>query len=124
MDFKSYPQEDTLIRKPLTTALRKQVYYAYTQKYGYNCFYCGLDLQECGVWYDHVLPLSCGGDDTEDNLVLSCPMCNRAKGTLDVVEFLYWLSHIRSNNFKCHALNQVELKPVHEDRLKTNIGTS
>lgn len=30
---------------------------------------------------DHIVPLSAGGETTADNLCLSCPTCNRQKGT-------------------------------------------
>jgi len=29
---------------------------------------------------EHIIPISRGGSSTEDNLWLSCPLCNKAKG--------------------------------------------
>ena len=36
---------------------------------------------------DHVTPKSQGGSDRLDNLVLSCPTCNRAKGAQTPAEW-------------------------------------
>ena len=52
------------------------------------CLYCGrkLELKHCS--WDHVVPLSKGGDDSEDNKVISCFACNRLKGDMDIWVFL------------------------------------
>ena len=44
-----------------------------------KCFWCG---KRVGKQYhvDHVVPLSRGGGDGPDNLVISCPTCNCRKG--------------------------------------------
>lgn len=54
---------------------------------GYDCAYCGRDLAcPCTLdpgcdpaVLDHVLPLSRGGPDTDDNLLLACWPCNSSK---------------------------------------------
>lgn len=51
---------------------------------GHKCYYCkqeflvkdGFHLFE----FDHVVPVSRGGETTRDNLVLSCVKCNHSKG--------------------------------------------
>lgn len=47
-------------------------------KYNYKCLCCGTsnDLQP-----DHVIPLSCGGSNTIDNIQPLCGKCNRRKYT-------------------------------------------
>jgi len=41
------------------------------------CIYCG----ECGkLTTEHILPLSCGGEDIADNCVRVCASCNSSKG--------------------------------------------
>lgn len=44
----------------------------------YTCFYCGIDANTV----DHKIPLSKGGEFTEQNLVACCEECNVAKGNL------------------------------------------
>lgn len=44
-----------------------------------KCYYCGGKLENYHV--DHVIPLSRGGSDGPDNLVIACPHCNDSKGT-------------------------------------------
>lgn len=48
------------------------------------CAYCSAaaDLQ-----WEHIVPLSRGGPDTIDNLVLSCPRCNREKAARNPIEW-------------------------------------
>jgi len=43
------------------------------------CEWCGVDLVNQPFELDHVLSLSHQGQNTSDNLVVSCPDCNRRK---------------------------------------------
>lgn len=45
-----------------------------------RCYYCG---EKCADKYhvDHVIPLSRGGSNGPDNLVIACTHCNERKGT-------------------------------------------
>lgn len=53
---------------------------------GNTCRYCGCNVNwrdrksESGGTYDHVIPISQGGTDGADNIVVSCRMCNTRKG--------------------------------------------
>ena len=53
---------------------------------GGKCQHCDMtDAQSMAatgihLLYDHIIPWSWGGPDTEDNLQLLCDPCNRAKG--------------------------------------------
>jgi len=44
-----------------------------------RCWYCGQKVNPFFAHYDHFEPHSKGGKDTIENLVLSCPPCNRSK---------------------------------------------
>lgn len=46
----------------------------------FTCRYCGRKAPDVVLEVDHVVPVSAGGRDTEDNLVAACFDCNRAKG--------------------------------------------
>lgn len=58
-----------------------------------RCAYCeiGLDLENRqapnGLHWDHVVPLSRGGRNTEGNLVPSCSRCNLRKSSKFLVQF-------------------------------------
>lgn len=49
-----------------------------------TCVYCGLDgRRDFRIWQqlvvDHLIPRAQGGDDAEDNKVVSCARCNTLK---------------------------------------------
>jgi len=51
----------------------------------YRCVYCGrFLLADFDSWAslhtDHLVPEAAGGDDSEENMVTSCPTCNNRKG--------------------------------------------
>lgn len=51
------------------------------------CAYCGIRLYgEYDI--DHVVPLSRGGSNWPDNLLLACPSCNRRKNTKTLEEWM------------------------------------
>ena len=52
-----------------------------------NCYYCGKQLSEYGFHVDHIIPLSKGGTNTNDNIQLLCPRCNLSKGSKHPVDF-------------------------------------
>lgn len=51
----------------------------------WRCGYCG--TREGPHEIDHMTPLSRGGSNHDDNLVLACRKCNRSKGTRTAEEF-------------------------------------
>lgn len=51
-----------------------------------RCFWCGCSLPK-GYHVDHVVPLSRGGSDGPENLVISCPSCNLSKGGKHPMDF-------------------------------------
>lgn len=49
---------------------------------GLRCQYCGYSPRTAKhLQIDHVIPVSRGGTDALDNLVVACGRCNRSKGT-------------------------------------------
>ena len=48
-----------------------------------RCAYCRSLEELMGVTFEieHIIPKSAGGDTSQENLCLSCPTCNRYKGT-------------------------------------------
>lgn len=50
-----------------------------------ECVFCG-STQDLTT--DHLIPINRGGDDSADNLVLSCKTCNSSRGDKGVFEWL------------------------------------
>ena len=51
------------------------------------CYYCHADLEE-RFQVDYKIPLSRGGANTSENIVLACPSCNQRKGAMTDAEFI------------------------------------
>lgn len=56
------------------------------EKYEGKCAYCKVYCKN-SYHIDHKLPVSRGGDNSFNNLALSCPRCNLSKGTKTDYEF-------------------------------------
>lgn len=73
----------------LSPSLRRFI----AQRDEYTCRYCGREGSlfhdpDRSPWHvDHVIPVSRGGLDAPDNLVLSCAACNIEKGTMTGEEY-------------------------------------
>jgi 5-methylcytosine-specific restriction endonuclease McrA len=60
---------------------------------GFRCSYCG---DEDGPFdHDHLFPISQGGTDEPNNIVMACYRCNRSKGGKSLLE---WMAYLRSKN--------------------------
>lgn len=55
---------------------------------GYCCGICAADLSVAGEHVDHMTPLSRGGSNSPDNLMLLCPPCNLRKNARTWGEYL------------------------------------
>lgn len=62
-------------RKPLSKKLRFTVF----ARDGFQCQYCGRNPPAVVLEPDHVIPVSAGGEDSEENLITACFDCNRGK---------------------------------------------
>lgn len=54
----------------------------------YKCALTGRDLSPDSASVDHIIPLSCGGTNTIDNVHIVHSVVNQAKGTMTVDEFV------------------------------------
>lgn len=45
----------------------------------FACRYCGKTAEDTLLEVDHVVPVSAGGGDEEENLITACVACNRGK---------------------------------------------
>lgn len=54
----------------------------------YKCQYCGGSFAFGELCLDHIVPLSIGGDNEDENLTTACRSCNAKKHETDVFEFI------------------------------------
>jgi hypothetical protein len=65
---------------------------------GWRCWYCGVELPQgparfdkAGT-FDHLNPLSRGGDNSDANIVAACRSCNSQKGAKTLEEYRAWIA--------------------------------
>ena len=51
------------------------------KKFNFRCTQCGVTNKEAVLHIDHVIPISRGGSNNEDNLQVLCKTCNLSKHT-------------------------------------------
>jgi hypothetical protein len=56
------------------------------EKFKRTCVYCG--AKNIPLQVEHIVPKAKGGSNRISNLTLACDVCNKAKGTLSLEEFL------------------------------------
>lgn len=71
-----------LQRRYSSSKSRRRMEYA---KKGW-CIYCGLDAYTI----DHMTPVSRGGTNDPENLVIACRACNMEKGNMTYDEYMTW----------------------------------
>ena len=62
------------------------------EKFNNQCVCCGRSEPDVRVCMDHIIPLSKGGDHTENNVQPLCVSCNSAKGTQVIDYRANWIS--------------------------------
>lgn len=84
--WRSWDNKRTKLLKTIGTHSRKDVEKQLIIQNG-KCWYCGSLL---GVKYhvDHYIPISRGGSNNPDNIVISCIYCNLSKGNKLPCEFM------------------------------------
>jgi len=72
------------VRKPISKRLRFKIF----QRDSFTCNYCGQKPPKTILEVDHIVPVSKGGDDMEENLITSCFDCNRGKSDKSLTEVI------------------------------------
>lgn len=76
---------------------RKKAYKARLfSEQGGRCKYCGKRFQVDFLTLDHVKPVSAGGTNRPDNLVLACRPCNEKKANRAADKFVRQLARNRT----------------------------
>lgn len=91
-----------------------------------RCHYCQLliDLTTLQPYpraptIDHVIPISRGGKNTRENLVLACHFCNKRKGDMTGDEFRAFRRAIAVLGLsKREALRHVRSNPAQDSKLQ------
>lgn len=109
VQIKSHHRQSALLRRKLL------------EKFNYSCAMCGVQNDFVPLELAHLVPLSRGGDITEDNLTILCPNCHRS---LDFqpreIEFVSFLGDLlRRNNTYGDVKQEVILG--RETRLRADI---
>lgn len=73
-------------RQPLRESIPPSIRLRVFLRDDYRCVYCGTDEEPLHL--DHVHPVSRGGGNDLDNLVVACRRCNLSKGARSVEEWL------------------------------------
>lgn len=90
MDSKKIKSKANMNRKN-TAALRQ----ALLEKYNYSCTSCGVTNNEVPLELAHIVPISQGGENSEENLTILCPNCHRQFDRQPrEFEFLSYLSEL------------------------------
>lgn len=68
---------------------RMQIRELLAEAYGYHCHYClqPIHPRSTNASIDHVVPVSKGGQDVWENIVLACKDCNEKKSNLNAEDF-------------------------------------
>jgi len=56
---------------------------------GYQCYYCKKQLTRFTATLDHIQPVSEGGDNSLQNLMTACMLCNSRRGSRPVMEAIH-----------------------------------
>lgn len=63
------------------------------------CIYCGRPISEYNATLDHIIPMSRGGYNEDENLVVSCKECNFMKYTFYVRDFIALMPYRKQRAF-------------------------
>lgn len=67
----------------------EDLFHVYVRDMG-KCRYCSIAVGPMDCSFDHVVPFKSGGENTVDNLVVSCITCQRSKYTKTPQEYQEW----------------------------------
>ena len=79
-------------------AISKRLRFAIFDRDGFTCKYCGSQSDTVTLHIDHILPVSKGGTNSQENLVTSCADCNLGKsnkivGVVASIDYLKMKQH-------------------------------
>lgn len=85
----------TKSRKPISKGTRFKIF----KRDNFTCQYCSAKPPKVPLEVDHILPVSKGGGNNEENLITACFDCNRGKGS-KTIEHVTGSTHERIEQLK------------------------
>ena len=67
---------------------RKRFRESIFQDWNWKCAYCDRQLSDKDATIDHIVPKHRGGHNTRNNLACACTNCNKAKGSMNVFDYM------------------------------------
>ena len=65
-----------------------------------TCYYCGKQIEGRNKTVDHKIPISRGGTNARENLVMCCQSCNSHKNNRTESEYYEWRNNHRERFVK------------------------
>ena len=75
--YRAKPKPERISRGAIK---RKILVTSIADRDGWNCVYCGIELDADTATLEHIVPIARGGFDGKPNLTLACEPCNKAVG--------------------------------------------
>jgi 5-methylcytosine-specific restriction endonuclease McrA len=76
-----YSRKRKLRMKGIEAKLTQEDWNTLLEAFENKCFICRREEPEIKLTKDHILPISKGGDDSFENIMVICNFCNSRKGT-------------------------------------------
>lgn len=83
------------------------------EKWNNQCCYCGYTQKHKELTIDHVIPISKGGNDSYENQVPCCRLCNLSKGDKAVRQWYF-----DRDEYSTERWNKIKL---HMTRVEDNV---
>lgn len=102
--------EVVYVRSNISASKRKRIY----KRDNYLCQYCGKDCSDGDISIDHIIPISAGGSESDDNLCVACYACNSKKRDMAPDEFKNQLKISKSKESNKNIENERDLSKLFE----------
>jgi len=105
------------MRKKINNKLRFEI----LKRDNFKCIYCGATSLETKLHIDHKTPVSQGGTNNVDNLVVACKQCNLGKSDTPLQDNDYLIIKKLNTKLKdikfqeeCHTIDDFKKNLLHE----------
>lgn len=89
----------------------------------YECVYCHKSLEQMKIdndyTLDHKIPIKKGGNNNEDNLVISCRSCNSKKGTKTYNQYIKIKELFKTERYKIYFKEHLYFDNLLQEILKS-----
>lgn len=89
--FRNYNQKRRATERELICNFSQEDWKACLKFFNYCCSYCGMSQSDCqnkfkvGLQQEHVIPVTSGGDYTNNNIIPACKSCNSSKNDKEIL---------------------------------------